>query len=82
MISVFVARGTQYLPSIGVRSEEQQQDIMSSTDTLRDSWASLGVAFHSESDHQYSPEEAILLLITSKEFPASVCPSMTIGGRK
>jgi hypothetical protein len=42
---------------------------MNNQDLLRDSWASLGVAFSNRSTIKYAPEEAILFLITSGEFP-------------
>jgi hypothetical protein len=42
---------------------------MNNQDLLRNSWASLGVAFSNSSTTKYAPEEAILLLVTSEEFP-------------
>ena len=42
---------------------------MSKNDDLRDSWKSLGVAFYSDCEQIFSPEEAIILLVKSNEFP-------------
>lgn len=42
---------------------------MPKVDTLRDSWASLGVSFSIEFEKAYTPEEALCLLVQSKEFP-------------
>lgn len=42
---------------------------MNKTDQLRDSWASLGVAFYASSDSFASPEEALIQLVQSGEFP-------------
>jgi hypothetical protein len=41
----------------------------SSTDDLRDTWASLGIAFHQSTQKKSDPESALISLIQSNEFP-------------
>lgn len=41
-----------------------------SSDTLRDQWASLGIAFNSKSDLISDPETALISFLNSGEFPA------------
>lgn len=42
---------------------------MENKDLLRDSWASLGIAFNSKSEECVDPETAIIELVSSGEFP-------------
>lgn len=42
---------------------------MPKADLLRDSWASLGVNFTKMSAKDFSPEEALIMLVQSNEFP-------------
>jgi hypothetical protein len=41
-----------------------------SSDLIRDSWSSLGIAFHAKGNYNSNPEETIIKTIKSHEFPS------------
>ena len=56
-----------WLTVLGANYEREW--VMEKSDSLRNQWASLGIAFNYQDSTQYDPESAIISLVCSGEFP-------------